>query len=229
MSGSSPKAPLERSPIADGVPPPSPCSHLLPHDQAHMRISLYLFFKLILDAMRCTGASRHTHDCRASTTNVRTGQEHGVRRKRETGAGKLATYHRARCQTRSCVAQSPSIEDRHWRGSGDDDGRKERETKRRQATVKRHHGGMGPLEELWHPGQLAKDVAGKSLVGGMLLERVGSAALLYMPVASTPCMDALLCAPSGEVGRRGNLCLLCVSFFLLLAGRRRLDGTPPSQ
>ena len=79
---------------------PSPCSHLLPHDQAHMRISLYLFFTLILNAMRCTGASRHTHDCRASTTNVRTGQEHGVRRQREAGAGKLGTCHRARCQTR---------------------------------------------------------------------------------------------------------------------------------
>ena len=85
---------------------PSPCSHLLPHDQAHMRISLYLFFTLILNAMRCTGASRHTHDCRASTTNGRTGQEHGVRRQREAGAGKLGTCHRARCQTRSGLRPS---------------------------------------------------------------------------------------------------------------------------
>ena len=96
--------------------------------------------------------------------------------------------------------------------------------------MERHHGGIAPLEELWHPRQLAKDVAGKSLVGGMLLERVGSAALLYLPVASTPCMGGLLCAPSGEVGRRGNFCLLCVFFsFFFLAGRRRLDDTRPSQ
>ena len=79
--------------------------------------------------------------------------------------------------------------------------------------VERHHGGIGPLEELWRPGQLAKDVAGKSLVGGMLLERVGSAALLYLLVASTPCMGGLLCAPSGEVGRRGNFCMLCILCF----------------
>ena len=70
--------------------------------------------------------------------------------------------------------------------------------------MERDHGGIGPLEELWRPGQLAKDVAGKSLVGGMLLERVGLAALFYLPAASTPCMGGLLCAPSGEVGRRGN-------------------------
>ena len=94
--------------------------------------------------------------------------------------------------------------------------------------VERRHGGMGPLEELWHPRQLAKDVAGKSLVDGMLLERVGSAALLYLPVASTPCMGGLLCAPSGAVGRRGIFCLLCV-FLSFLAGRRRLDNTLPSQ
>ena len=87
---------------------------------------------------------------------------------------------------------------------------------------------MGPLEELWHPGQLAKDVAGKSLVGGMLLERAGPAALFCLPAASTPCMGGLLCAPSGEVGRRGNFCLLCV-FHSFLAGRRRLDNTLPSQ
>ena len=94
--------------------------------------------------------------------------------------------------------------------------------------VERHHGGVGPLEELWHPGQLAKVVAGTSLVGGMLLEHVGSAALFYLPAASTPYMDGLLCAPSGEVGRRGNFCLLCV-FLSFLAGRRRLDNTLPSQ
>ena len=94
--------------------------------------------------------------------------------------------------------------------------------------VERHHGGVGPLEELRHPGQLAKVVAGTSLVGGMLLEHVGSAALFYLPAASTPCMDGLLCAPSGEVGRRGNFCLLCV-FLSFLAGRRRLDDTLPSQ
>ena len=44
---------------------------------------------------------------------------------------------------------------------------------------------MGPLGELWRFGQPVKDVAGKSLVGGMLLERVRSAALLYMLVASS--------------------------------------------
>ena len=70
--------------------------------------------------------------------------------------------------------------------------------------MERHHSGIGPLEELWRPRQLAKDVAGKSLVGGMLLERAGPAALLYPPAASTPCMGGLLCAPSGKVGRRGN-------------------------
>ena len=85
--------------------------------------------------------------------------------------------------------------------------------KGREAMVERRHGGVGPLEELWHPEQLTEDVAGKSLVGGMLLERVGSAALLYMLVASTPCMGGLLCAPSGEVGRRGNFCMLCILCF----------------
>ena len=75
---------------------------------------------------------------------------------------------------------------------------------------------MGPLEELWRFGQPAKDVAGKSLVGGMLLERVGSAALRYLPVASTPCMGGLLCAPSGEVGRGGSS--VCFVFFFLLFG-----------
>ena len=75
---------------------------------------------------------------------------------------------------------------------------------------------MGPLEELWRSGQPAKDVAGKSLVGGMLLERVGSAALLYLLVASTPCMGGLLCAPSGEVGRRGNFCLFCICIFVVV-------------
>ena len=94
--------------------------------------------------------------------------------------------------------------------------------------VERHHGGIGPLEELWRPGQLAKVVAGKSLVDGMLLERVGSAALFCLPAASTPCMGGLLCAPSGEVGRRGNFCLLC-ALLSFLAGRRRLDNTLPSQ
>ena len=94
--------------------------------------------------------------------------------------------------------------------------------------VERRHGEMGLLEELWHPRQLAKDVAGTSLVDGMLLERVGSAALLYILVASTPCMGGLLCAPSGEVGRRGNF-VCFVFFFLLLAGERRLDDTRPSQ
>ena len=52
--------------------------------------------------------------------------------------------------------------------------------------------------------------AGKPLVDGMLLKRVGPAALFCLPAASTPCMGGLLCAPSGEVGRRGNFCLLCV-------------------
>ena len=71
--------------------------------------------------------------------------------------------------------------------------------------------------------------AGKPLVDGILQERVGPAALFCLPAASTPCMGGLLCAPSGEVGRRGNFCLLCVFFFLLLAGRRRLDDALPSQ
>ena len=65
------------------------------------------------------------------------------------------------------------------------------------------------------------DVAGKSLVVGMLLERVGSAALLYMLVASTPCMGGLLCAPSGEVGRRGNFCMLCILCFSLSSSSLR--------
>ena len=94
--------------------------------------------------------------------------------------------------------------------------------------VERRHGGMGPLEELWHPGQLAKDVAGTSLVDGMLLERVGPAALFCLPAASTPCMGGLLCAPSGEVGRRGTFVCFVFSFFFL-AGRRRFDDTRPSQ
>ena len=75
---------------------------------------------------------------------------------------------------------------------------------------------MGPLEELWRSGQPATDVAGRSLVGGMLLERVGSAALLYLPVVSTPCMGGLLCAPSGEVGRTDNFCLLCICVFAVV-------------
>ena len=77
---------------------------------------------------------------------------------------------------------------------------------------------MGPLEELWRFGQPAKDVAGKSLVGGMLLERVGSAALLYLPVASTPCMGGLLCAPSGEVGRRGIFVCFVLLYFSFWRG-----------
>ena len=88
---------------------------------------------------------------------------------------------------------------------------------------------MGPLGELWRFGQPGKDVAGKSLVDGMLLERVGAAALLYMLVASTHYMGGLLCAPSGEVGRRGNFVCLVFLFFLLLAGRRQLDDALPSQ
>ena len=52
--------------------------------------------------------------------------------------------------------------------------------------VERRHGGMGPLEVLWHPGQLAKDVTGKSLVDVMLQEHVGPAALFCLPAASTP-------------------------------------------
>ena len=43
--------------------------------------------------------------------------------------------------------------------------------------VERHHGGIGPLEELWHPEQLAKDVAGKPLVDGMLLCRASGPVL----------------------------------------------------
>ena len=75
---------------------------------------------------------------------------------------------------------------------------------------------MGPLEELWRFWQPAKDVAGKSLVGGMLLERVGSAALLHLPAVSTPCMGGLLCAPSGEVGRRDNFCMFCICIFIVV-------------
>ena len=70
--------------------------------------------------------------------------------------------------------------------------------------------------------------AKKPLVDVMLQERVGPATLFCLPAASTPYMDGLLCAPSGEVGRRGNFCLLCV-FLSFLAGRRRLDNTLPSQ
>ena len=96
--------------------------------------------------------------------------------------------------------------------------------KGREAMVERRHGGVGPLEELWHPEQLTKDVAGKSLVGGTLLERVGSAALLYLRVASTPYMGGLLCAPSGEVGRRGNFCMLCILCFS--SSSSSLQSTP---
>ena len=94
--------------------------------------------------------------------------------------------------------------------------------------VERRHGGVGPLEELWHPEQLTKDAAGKSLVGGMLLERVGSAALLYLLVASTPCMGGLLCEPSGEVGRRGNFCLfcICISVVVVIAAVGSTDLLP---
>ena len=92
--------------------------------------------------------------------------------------------------------------------------------------MERRHGGVGPLEELWHPEQLTKDVAGKSLVGGMLLERVRSAALLYMLVASTPCMGGLLCAPSGEVGRRDNFCMFCIFVVVVIAAVGSTDLLP---
>ena len=51
------------------------------------------------------------------------------------------------------------------------------------------------------------DVAGKSLVVGMLLERVGSAALLYMLVASTPYMGGLQCALFERWRSGGEACL----------------------
>ena len=61
--------------------------------------------------------------------------------------------------------------------------------------------------------------AGKPLVDGMLQERVGPAALFCLPAASTPCMGGLLCAPSGEVGRRGNfVCFVFLSFFFWRGG-----------
>ena len=193
---------------------PSPCSHLLPHDQAHMRISLYLFFTLILNAMRCTGASRHTHDCRASTTNGRTGQEHGVRRQREAGAGKLGTCHRARCQTRSGLRPSlrfaPTSLNRPQSKTGADvamemtmgtrtERRKEDRRWRRGTT------GNGPARRtvaLWAASEgCGREIPcwghelDKTRQGGMLLERAGSAALLHLPDVSTPCMGGLWCAP----------------------------------
>ena len=116
---------------------------------------------------------------------------------------------------RSCIAQSSSIEDRRWRGSGDDDGRKERETKRRQAMVQRHHGGMGPLEELWHPGQLAKDVAGKSLVG-VLLERVGSATCSTCLSPALPAWVASCVRLQARSG--GEAISVCFVFFFLSGG-----------
>ena len=57
---------------------PSPCSRLLSHDLTHVRPPLRLSFTLISNAMRCTGASRHTHNRGTSTTSVLTGQGHGA-------------------------------------------------------------------------------------------------------------------------------------------------------
>ena len=133
---------------------------------------------------------------------------------------------------RSYVAQSSSIEDRRWRGNGDDDGHKERETNRRQVMAKRHHGewarskncgALGSQRRMW-PGNPLLVACSWSVPDqrpclvyepftlrylNLFLFDFGSAALLYLPVASTPCMGGLLWAPSGEVGRRGNFCLLC--------------------
>ena len=95
--------------------------------------------------------------------------------------------------------------------------------------VERHHGGIGLLEELWHPGQLAKDVAGESLVGGMLLERVGSAALFYLPAAA-PAFPAWVASCVRLQARSGGEAIsVCFVFFSFLAGRRPLDGALPSQ
>ena len=91
--------------------------------------------------------------------------------------------------------------------------------------MERHHGGIGPLEEPWRPGQLAKDVAGKSLVDGMILERVGPAACLPPALPAWVASCVRLQARLG--GEAISVCF--VSFFLLLAGRRRLDNTLPSQ
>ena len=85
---------------------PSPCSRLLSHDLTRVRPPLRLSFTLISNAMRYTGASRHTHNRGASTTSVLTGQGHGVRQKREAGADKFGTRHRVRCQTRSGLRPS---------------------------------------------------------------------------------------------------------------------------
>ena len=93
--------------------------------------------------------------------------------------------------------------------------------------VERHHGGIGPLEELWHPEQLAKDVAGKPLVDGMLQEHVGPAAC---PACRQHSLHGwpLVCAFRRGREERQFLSALCFSFFFL-AGRRQLDSTLPSQ
>ena len=60
----------------------------------------------------------YTHNRRASTISMLTGQGHVVRRKREAGADKFGTCHRVKCQTRSCVAHFYSTGSRCWCGSG---------------------------------------------------------------------------------------------------------------
>ena len=117
------------------------------------------------------------------------------------------------------------------RGKGTWSGEKGRQA---QTSLGRINGSTSSREAARNPDRPVCGVAlecahaGKPLVDGMLQELVGPAALFCLPVASTPCMGGLLCAPSGEVGRRGNFCLLCV-FLSFLAGRRRLDNTLPSQ
>ena len=91
-----------------------------------------------------------------------------------------------------------------------------------QTSLGRINGSTSPREAARIPDRPVCGVAlecthaGKPLVDGMLQERVGPAALFCLPAASTPCMGGLLCAPSGEVGRRGNFCLLFV--FLSSSG-----------
>ena len=98
---------------------------------------------------RCSGGRRSA---------LRKEHEHGVRRRRE--AGGLGVCRRARCHARSCVAQSSSVEDRCWHDNGDDKGREERQTNREIGDGEKHHSGIGPLEEMWHPTQLTCDGCG---------------------------------------------------------------------
>ena len=65
---------------------PLPMLSPLSHDLTHVQPPPHLSSALILNAMRCTGASRHTHGRGTSTTSVLAGQGHGIRQKREKQA-----------------------------------------------------------------------------------------------------------------------------------------------